>query len=140
MLFRSFVAVVPNVGVHDMVRMELTPNGPSNIPEFGTVANEPGFRALLAMSPYHHVKDGTAYPAVLLTHGINDPRVEVWASTKMAARLLAATTSAKPVLLRLDYDSGHGVGNTRAQQLEEDADTYAFLWSQLAAKDAAARP
>ncbi|TMH09650.1 MAG: S9 family peptidase [Betaproteobacteria bacterium] len=135
-----FAAVVPNVGVHDMVRMELTPNGPSNIPEFGTVANEPGFRALLAMSPYHPVKDGTAYPAVLLTHGINDPCVEVWASTKMAARLLAATSSAKPVLLRLDYDSGHGVGNTRAQQLEEDADTYAFLWSQLAAKDAAARP
>jgi prolyl oligopeptidase len=114
----------------DMVRTELTPNGVPNIPEFGTHANEAGFRALLAMSSYHQVKDGVKYPAVLLTHGVNDPRVEVWHSSKMAARL-AASTSGKPVLLRLDYDAGHGVGSTKAQQQAERADMYAFLLWQL---------
>ena len=126
-----FAAVMAGVGVHDMLRFEVSANGPSNIPEFGSVATAAGFKALLAMSPYHHVVDGSAYPAVLLTHGINDPRVDVWASTKMAARLLAATSSAKPVLLRLQYDSGHGIGDTKQQRLEEDADVYAFFWEQL---------
>jgi prolyl oligopeptidase len=79
------------------------------------------------------VKDGVKYPAVLLTHGVNDPRVEVWHSTKMAARLMAASTSGRPVLLRLDYDAGHGVGSTKAQQQAERADMYAFLLWQLGA-------
>ncbi len=75
------------------------------------------------------MKDGTAYPAVLLTHGVNDPRVDVWNSTKMAARLQAASSSGKPVLVRLDYDGGHGIGATKRQQLAERADIYAFsLW------------
>jgi prolyl oligopeptidase len=126
-----FGAVIAAVGDMDMVRTELTPNGVPNIPEFGTHANEAGFRALLAMSSYHQVKDGVKYPAVLLTHGVNDPRVEVWHSSKMAARLLAASTSGKPVLLRLDYDAGHGVGSTKAQQQAERADMYAFLLWQL---------
>jgi prolyl oligopeptidase len=126
-----FAAVIPAVGALDMVRAEVTPNGIPNIPEFGTRANEAGFRALLEMSSYHQVKNGVKYPAVLLTHGVNDPRVEVWHSTKMAARLLAASTSGKPVLLRLDYDAGHGVGSTKAQQQAERADIYAFLLSQL---------
>jgi prolyl oligopeptidase len=125
-----FGAVIAAVGDMDMVRTELTPNGVPNIPEFGTHANEAGFRALLAMSSYHQVKDGVKYPAVLLTHGVNDPRVEVWHSSKMAARL-AASTSGKPVLLRLDYDAGHGVGSTKAQQQAERADMYAFLLWQL---------
>jgi prolyl oligopeptidase len=126
-----FAAVIAAVGDMDMVRTELTPNGVPNIPEFGTHANEAGFRALLAMSSYHQVKDGVKYPAVLLTHGVNDPRVEVWHSSKMAARLLAASTSGKPVLLRLDYDAGHGLGSTKAQQQAERADMYAFLLWQL---------
>jgi prolyl oligopeptidase len=126
-----FGAVIAAVGDMDMVRTELTPNGVPNIPEFGTHTNEAGFRALLAMSSYHQVKDGVEYPAVLLTHGVNDPRVEVWHSSKMAARLLAASTSGKPVLLRLDYDAGHGVGSTKAQQQAERADMYAFLLWQL---------
>jgi prolyl oligopeptidase len=126
-----FGAVIAAVGDMDMVRTELTPNGVPNIPEFGTHANEAGFRALLAMSSYHQVKDGVKYPAVLLTHGVNDPRVEVWHSSKMAARLLAASISGKPVLLRLDYDAGHGVGSTKAQQQAERADMYAFLLWQL---------
>jgi prolyl oligopeptidase len=127
-----FAAVVPSVGVLDALRMEFTPNGPPNIPEFGSVRTENGFRGLLEMSAMHHVKDGTKYPAVMLMHGVNDPRVEVWQSAKMAARLEAANASvvnAKPVLLRLDYDAGHGVGSTRNQRNAELADVYAFmLW------------
>ncbi|MEO8384404.1 MAG: prolyl oligopeptidase family serine peptidase [Betaproteobacteria bacterium] len=125
-----FAAVVPSVGVLDALRAEFTPNGPPNIPEFGSVKTADGFNSLHMMSAYHHVKDGTAYPAVLLMHGVNDPRVEVWQSSKMAARLQAATAhvrDAEPVLLRLDYDAGHGVGSTRSQRNGELADIYSFL-------------
>lgn len=125
-----FAAVVPVVGVLDAVRAETTANGVPNIPEFGTVAHEDEFRALLAMSSYHHVKDGTAYPAVLLLHGVNDPRVNVWHSSKMAARLLAASTSRKPILLNLDYEAGHGVGATKLQRQRNNADSFAFLFWQ----------
>lgn len=124
-----FAAVMPAVGCLDMVRAETTPNGIPNIPEFGSRKTEAGFRALLAMSTYHAIRDGVKYPAVLLTHGVNDPRVDVWNSTKTAARLMAASASGKPVLMRLDYDSGHGIGDTKAQQLDDRADAYAFvLW------------
>ncbi|MBA3253202.1 MAG: prolyl oligopeptidase family serine peptidase [Burkholderiaceae bacterium] len=128
-----FVAAVPVVGVLDAVRAEVTPNGVPNIPEFGTRTNEAGFRALLGMSTYHQIVDGKKYPAVLLTHGVNDPRVEVWHSTKTAARLMAAQAGVpagrNPVLLRLDFDAGHGVGSTKAQQLQQRADIFTFfLW------------
>ena len=126
-----FAVVVPEVGSLDLVRAETTPNGVPNIPEFGSRKTEPGFRALLAMSTYHQIRDGVKYPAVLLTHGVNDPRVEVWNSTKTAARLLAASNSGKPVLLRLDYDAGHGIGNTKSQALDERADLFAFLLWQM---------
>ena len=126
-----FAAVIPAVGALDGLRFETTPNGVPNIPEFGSVKTESGFKALLAMSTYANTRAGTAYPAVLLTHGVNDPRVEVWQSTKAAARLMAATTSGKPVLLRLDFDAGHGIGNTKKQQLEERADMFAFLLWQM---------
>ena len=88
-------------------------------------------RALLEMSTYHQIKDGTAYPAVMFTHGVNDPRVEVWNTTKTAARVMAATTSGKPVLVRLDYEAGHGIGNTKSQALDERADLFAFLLWQM---------
>ena len=126
-----FAALVPAVGVLDSLRMESTPNGVPNIPEFGSVKTEAGFKALLAMSTYANTKAGTAYPAVLLTHGVNDPRVEVWQTTKAAARLMAATSSGKPVLMRLDYDAGHGIGNTKKQQLTERADVFSFLLWQM---------
>jgi prolyl oligopeptidase len=126
-----FAAAVPMVGALDMVRAEVTPNGVPNIPEFGTRITESGFRALLAMSTYHQIRDGVKYPAVLLTHGVNDPRVEVWHSSKTAARLLAASTSGRPVLLRLDWDSGHGIGNTKRQMWEERADVFSFLLWQM---------
>ena len=124
-----FGAVIPAVGVLDAVRAETTANGVPNIPEFGTVTKEDEFRALLEMSSYHHVKEGTRYPAVLLPHGVNDPRVDVWHSSKMAARLMAASTSGKPVLLDLDYEGGHGIGDTKAQRQRQVTDVYAFiLW------------
>jgi len=122
-----FAAVVPAVGALDTIRAETTANGIPNIPEFGTVKKEDEFRALLAMSSYHHVKPGTPYPAVLLVHGVNDSRVDVWHSSKMAARLLAASTSGKPVLLDLDYEGGHGIGETKAQRQRQISDIYAFL-------------
>jgi prolyl oligopeptidase len=130
-----FTAVIPQVGCLDMLRMEVTPNGVPNIPEFGSVKTEEGFKALYEMSSYHHVKDGVRYPAVLLTHGVNDTRVEVWTSAKMAARLQAATSSGKPVLLRLDYDAGHGVGSTKKQYQEEQADIYSFILWQCRVKE-----
>ncbi|HEX9185695.1 MAG TPA: prolyl oligopeptidase family serine peptidase, partial [Vicinamibacteria bacterium] len=82
-----FGAVVSHVGIYDMLRVELSPNGAFNVPEFGTVKDPDQFRALLAYSPYHHVVDGTAYPPVLLATGANDPRVDPMHSRKMAARL-----------------------------------------------------
>ncbi|MBL8520117.1 MAG: S9 family peptidase [Betaproteobacteria bacterium] len=129
-----FAAVVPRVGMLDTLRAEFTPNGPPNIPEFGSVTTEDGFKGLLAMSSLQHVVDGTKYPAVLLMHGVNDPRVEVWHSAKMAARLqkaVAGVPLAPPVLLRLDYDAGHGVGTSRSQRVQETADIYAFLLWQF---------
>jgi prolyl oligopeptidase len=126
-----FAAVVARVPVMDMLRIEFAQNGPANIPEFGSIATAQGFEALRVMSAYHHVKDGTAYPAVLLTAGMNDPRVDPWQSGKMAARLQAASNSGKPVLLRVDYDSGHGYGTMRTQREEELADIYSFLLWQF---------
>jgi prolyl oligopeptidase len=135
-----FAAVIAVAGALDTLRFELTPNGVPNIPEFGSAKTEAGFRALLAMSTYANVKDGTPYPAVLFSGGVNDPRVEVWESTKTAARVMAATTSGKPVLLRLDYDAGHGIGNTRKQQQEELADRFAFLLWQMGVDGYATTP
>jgi prolyl oligopeptidase len=124
-----FAAAIPAVGTADMIRAETSANGPANIPEFGTVTKPDEFAALLAMSSYHQVKNGTRYPGVMLVHGVNDIRVDVWESLKFGARLGAATTSARPVLLRLEYESGHGQGSTRLQLQERAADMWSFfLW------------
>src|SRR5262244_3468273 len=128
-----FAAAVDRVGVSDMIRFEISEGGPANTQEFGTIKTADGFKGLLAMSAYHHVKDKTPYPAVLLTGGLNDPRVPVWQPAKMAARLQAATSSGKPILLRLEYDAGHGLGSTKSQLEAELADQYAFLLWQLGA-------
>lgn len=119
------------VGVTNALRMELTPNGPPNVLEFGTVATEEGFAGLKIIDSYARVEDGTAYPAVLLTTGLNDPRIVPWMVTKMAARLQAATGSERPVLLRVTFDAGHGVGSTRKQENAEWADIFAFLLEQF---------
>lgn len=126
-----FGAALIRVGDSDSLRSELMASGPANIPEFGTVKDENGFKALYAMDAYQHVKPGTKYPAVLLTTGANDPRVAPWQAAKMTARLQASTTSGKPVLLRVDYDAGHGMGSTKSQRDVELADELAFLFWQL---------
>jgi len=124
-----FAAVAVYVGSLDTVRMETTPTGPGNTREFATVKTEAGFAALRAMSTYEHVNDHVRYPGVLLVHGVNDPRVPVWTSAKTAARLQATTASGRPVLLRLDYQAGHGIGSSAIQRRLEFVDTLAFmLW------------
>ena len=126
-----FAAALVDVGCLDAVRMETTTNGVPNIQEFGTVKKEDEFQGLLEMSSYHHVVDGAKYPAVLLSHGINDPRVEPWMSGKMCARLQAASTSGKPIAFRVDYQAGHGIGSTKQQYQEGLADKWAFLMWQM---------
>ncbi len=125
-----FRAVVSYVGLYDMLRVELHPNGAFNVTEFGTVKEPDQFRALYAYSPYHHVVDGTQYPAVLFLTGDNDPRVDPANSRKMTARLQASGTK-RPVLLRTSSSSGHGIGTALSEQIAEDADVFAFLFDQL---------
>jgi prolyl oligopeptidase len=126
-----FGAAIIDVGMLDTVRSETSANGETNIPEFGTVKNEEGFKDLYTMSAYAHVKDQIAYPAVLLTTGSNDPRVDPWMPGKMTARLQAATSSGKPVLLRVDYGGGHGGGSGETEQQEAAADRWSFLLWQF---------
>ncbi len=126
-----FRAVVAQVGIYDMLRSETTNNGQFNVTEYGSVKDETQFRALLGYSPLHQVKDGVAYPAVLLMTGANDPRVDPFHSRKMAARLQAATSSDRPILLRTSDDTGHGAGTPLSAEIEETADMLAFLFSEL---------
>lgn len=126
-----FAAAIFNVGVMDAVRAEESANGITNLSEFGSWRDPKEFPALLAMSTYHQIRDGVAYPAVMLVHGLNDPRVDVWHSTKAAARLQAATSSGRPVLLRLDAQAGHGIGSTAQQRQSLEADIDAFLLWQM---------
>ncbi|MGH9727375.1 MAG: prolyl oligopeptidase family serine peptidase [Candidatus Acidiferrales bacterium] len=127
-----FAAAIDWVGMSDTLRSETTANGVPNIPEFGSVKTEAGFKALYAMSAYAHIKDGTKYPAVLLMTGANDPRVDPWEMDKMAARLQAATSSGKPVLLRVNYQGGHQIiGGTEEQTLRVYADQWSFLLWQF---------
>jgi prolyl oligopeptidase len=127
-----FAAAVDNVGVSDTLRFEITQNGETNIPELGTVKTEEGFKSLYAMSAYAHIEHGTRYPAVLFTTGMNDPRVDPWQMAKMAARMQAATTSGKPVLLRVEFAGGHGsMGGTHKQFHNAVADGWSFLLWQL---------
>lgn len=126
-----FGAAVIEVGFVDGLRGETEESGPGDIPEWGTVKDPDGFRGLYEMSPYAHVKDETPYPAVLLTTGTQDPRVAPWEPAKMTARLQAATTSRKPVLLRVDHEAGHGIGSTRIQAEQQVADEWSFLFWQF---------
>lgn len=124
-------AVVAQVGIYDMLRVELDPNGQFNVTEFGTVSDPVQFQALYAYSPYHHVKDGVKYPAVLLTTGENDGRVNPAQSRKMAARLQAASASGVPILFRSTASAGHGIGTALKERIAEQADVYSFLFNEL---------
>ncbi|MEO8462702.1 MAG: prolyl oligopeptidase family serine peptidase [Chloroflexota bacterium] len=126
-----FRAVACDVGVLDSLRVELDDNGIFNVTEFGTVTDPEHFRALLAYSPYANVRDGVAYPAVLLSTGANDPRVDPYHSRKMTARLQAATSSGRPILLRTTDKAGHGMGSGIDETVALKADQYAFLLDQL---------
>ncbi len=124
-------AVVSLVGLYDMLRVERTPNGAYNVPEFGSVVDPEMFRALHAYSPYHRVRDGAAYPSILMATGENDPRVDSWQSRKMVARLQAATSAQFPILLRTNLAAGHGRGTPLSDQIDEYTDVLAFLMREL---------
>ena len=129
-----FRAVVSLVGIYDMLRVELDPNGLFNTTEYGSVKNPEQFKALYAYSPYHHVKDSTAYPAIFMATGETDGRVNPAHSRKMIARLQAATSSARPVYLSISAHAGHGIGSALSIRVNQQADVYAFLFDQLGMK------
>ena len=124
-------AVVSHVGIYDMLRVELDPNGAFNVTEFGTVKDPGQFRALHAYSPYHHVEDGGKYPAVLFMTGDNEGRVNPAHSRKMTARLQAANASSHPILLRTTANAGHGMGTALSERIAQEADADAFLFDQF---------
>jgi prolyl oligopeptidase len=130
-----FRVVLDDVGISDTLRSETEPNGPPNVPEMGSTSTEEGFHALYAMGGYNHIHDGTPYPAVMCTTGANDPRVASWQMLKMAARLQAATSSGRPVLLRIDYDAGHGFGSSVLQRVNLQADEWSFAFWQIGLPD-----
>jgi prolyl oligopeptidase len=133
-----FRAVVSYVGIYDMLRVELDPNGAFNVTEYGTVKDPEQFKALYAYSPYHHVKTGTAYPAILMPTGENDHRVNPMQSRKMIALLQASTSSDHPILLRTSSSAGHGlIGASLDEQIEQDTDVFSFLFDQLGIQYAA---
>lgn len=126
-----FAAAVPSVPVLDMVRSEQRANGVANIPEYGSVKVEAEFHALLRNSAYHAVKDGIRYPATMLMHGVNDSRVDVWQSLKFASRIADAQKGQQAVLLRLDYQAGHGSGSGADQAMQRTADLQSFMLWQM---------
>jgi prolyl oligopeptidase len=129
-----FKVVVSLVGIYDALRSELSPNGEFNVTEFGTVKDPDQFKALLAYSPLHNVKQGAKYPPTLMLTGANDPRVEPMQSRKMIARLQAASGSESPILLRTTSNAGHGLDTPLAEQIEERTHIYAFIFEALGIK------
>jgi prolyl oligopeptidase len=123
-LFAGVIAAVPAVNT---TRMEFSPDGPLEVQEFGSVRTESGFKNLLAMDTYQHVLDGVRYPPLLITLGLNDPRIPAWEPAKLAARLMAADPR-NEVLLRVDAENGHGIGATRTQTEDLWADILSFVF------------
>jgi prolyl oligopeptidase len=126
-----FRAVVSAVGIYDMLRVELDPNGAFNVTEFGSVKDKAQFDALYGYSPLHHVKDGVNYPAVLMTTGDHDGRVNPAHSRKMIARLQAADPNGRPILLRTNANAGHGIGTALSERIAEATDVFCFLFESL---------
>ncbi|HEY3807357.1 MAG TPA: prolyl oligopeptidase family serine peptidase [Kofleriaceae bacterium] len=120
-------AVHISVGMVNPLRILAEENGANQETEVGDPTTETGYKDIYAMDPYAHVKAHTAYPAVLFTIGLHDHRVAPWETAKMAARLLAATSSDKPILVRVEGDAGHGMGSTRDQRDAETADVWSFM-------------
>ena len=123
-----FAAAIDRVGDVNALRAETMPSGPANVPEFGTVKDPQGFKDLYEMDVIQHVRPGQAYPAFLITAGLNDPRVEPWTGAKLAATL-EENPRARPVLYRLEEQAGHGLGTAKSTRDAEEADITAFvLW------------
>ena len=127
-------AVVSQVGIYDSLRSELEPNGLFNTTEFGTVKDPNQFKALLAYSPYHHIKEGQKYPAILLTAGLNDGRVAAHNSFKFAARLQSEAAPGNPILLRVST-FGHGMGSSLNEKVSQLTDVYSFFAYELGATE-----
>lgn len=126
-----FKAAIVEVGMTNMLRFENTPNGEGNIKEFGTVKKPEEFKNLLEMDAYHHIEKGVNYPATFITGGINDNRVIVWQPAKFAAKLMASNISKNPILLKVDYEGGHGNNVPIAQRYSSLSDIFAFAFWQL---------
>jgi prolyl oligopeptidase len=129
-----FAGVLDMVPAANTMRAEFSPNGPPNVPEFGSVKTEAGFANLYEMDSVLHVKRGVAYPAVMISTGLNDPRVAPWEPAKFAAALEAAGDP-NPVLLRIDEQAGHGIGSTRSQTDLLTADGIAFVFWRSGSPD-----
>jgi prolyl oligopeptidase len=129
-----FAAAVCNVGVANAMRVEFSPNGPVNTPEFGTVTDETEATALYEMDGVQHVQAGVKYPAVLGVAGWNDPRVVPWQPGKLVAAMQAASTSGKPVLLKVNYDNGHFT-EEKIVTFKNFAGQYAFMLWQAGHKE-----
>jgi prolyl oligopeptidase len=127
-LFRAVVIQVPLL---DMLRYHRFLLARLWIPEYGSADDPDQFQWLRAYSPYHQVRDGEQYPAVLLATAASDTRVDPMHARKMAARLQAATGSGRPVLLRLESKAGHGAGKPLNKVLDELTDTWTFIWHEL---------
>jgi prolyl oligopeptidase len=124
-------AVICQVPVADMLRYHLFTVGRYWIPEYGSAENPDQFPFLYRYSPYHNVKDGTAYPATLVTTADTDDRVAPGLAKKFAARLQDATGGERPILIRVETKAGHGGGKPVSKQIDEQADIYTFLVWQL---------
>lgn len=130
-----YKVAIPLVGAMNALRLEFTPNGPANSTEFGTVADSLEFHALLEMDAMHHVKQGVNYPAQLITTGFNDRRIVAWMPAKYAAMMQAANKGSSPVLLNVQYESGHFGGSTFDEWIEEEVNIQSFLLWQCGHPD-----
>jgi len=126
-----FGAAVPAVGVMDMLRFHTFTIGWAWKSDYGSSEDPEQFRALQAYSPLHNIKEGTKYPAVMVTTGDHDDRVVPAHSFKYAATLQAANASDRPTLIRIETRAGHGAGKPTAMQIEEAADRLAFFAHEL---------
>lgn len=124
-----FAAAICNVGCANALRLEFSSNGPVNIPEFGTVTDSVECKALYEMDGMQHVKKGVKYPAIMGVGGWTDPRVVVWQPGKFVAAAQQASSSGKPVLMKVNYDNGHFTED-REVTFANFADQYAFLMWQ----------
>ena len=125
-----FAAAIVQFGSLNMLRSEMHTNGANNTKEFGSIKNPEEFKALLEMDAYYHIQKNKKYPAVLLTAGLNDPRVPAWFSAKFIAKIQAYDTSNNPKLLLVDSDSGHGIDDTKTKIFNEYANIIAFAFKQ----------